>query len=132
MIRFQSIRLKHLLVVLIVLLIATNLFTAYKLAEQKTMASKEADEPRQEEEEEMAPLPGLKAFTGVFELISRDYYKSVEPEDLLRGAIQGMVQSLEDPLTSYLDPQEYQEFIVRTTGSFSGIGVHIIDVDGPL
>lgn len=132
MIRFQSICLKHLLVVLIVLLIATNLFTAYKLAEQKTMASKEADEPRQEEEEEMAPLPGLKAFTRVFELISRDYYKSVEPEDLLRGAIQGMVQSLEDPLTSYLDPQEYQEFIVRTTGSFSGIGVHIIDVDGSI
>lgn len=44
---------------------------------------------------------------------------------LMRGAIRGMLSSLEDPHTSYMDPEEYQQANAPMEGSYEGIGAHV-------
>ena len=57
--------------------------------------------------------------------------KFVEPDKiydnskLIYGAISGMVDSLEDPYTIFLDPKESKRFLDDVTGSFEGVGMEI-------
>ncbi|MDM8006363.1 MAG: S41 family peptidase [Phycisphaerae bacterium] len=56
--------------------------------------------------------------------IHRNYVEEVEKEQLLRGAIDGMMQRL-DPYSRYFDIAEYEQFSKRIEGQFYGIGVEI-------
>ncbi len=56
--------------------------------------------------------------------------KYVEPErfdskQMLYGAISGMVKSLEDPYTVYLDPEDAKIFEEDIKGEFQGVGMEI-------
>jgi carboxyl-terminal processing protease len=51
--------------------------------------------------------------------------KALEPLKMTRGAIKGMLASLGDPHTGYVDPQHYQFEQSDLQGSFSGIGAHV-------
>jgi len=44
---------------------------------------------------------------------------------LLEGAAAGILDALEDPYTSYMTAEEHREFVVRTSGTFSGVGMTI-------
>jgi len=58
----------------------------------------------------------------------------VEPQDsktLIKGALKGMVQSL-DPHSSYMTKEEYEDLLIETEGSFDGIGIQIILKDNIL
>jgi len=46
-------------------------------------------------------------------------------EQLLEGAAAGILEALEDPYTSYMTAEEHREFMVRTSGTFSGVGMTI-------
>ena len=41
------------------------------------------------------------------------------------GAISGMIQSLADPHSIYLDPKTYHQLMEQTIGSFGGIGIYM-------
>jgi carboxyl-terminal processing protease len=61
------------------------------------------------------------------EVISQVQENYVEPQDsktLINNAIKGMVQSL-DPHSAYMTKEEYEDLLVETEGSFSGIGIEI-------
>ena len=58
------------------------------------------------------------------EIIKEDYYKDIDDETLIRGAIDGMFKAL-DPHSNYLDPEEFKELNEFTSGEFGGIGVSI-------
>lgn len=44
---------------------------------------------------------------------------------LMRGAIQGMLKSLDDPYTNYLDPQDFQALKTEESGHVAGVGVEL-------
>lgn len=46
-------------------------------------------------------------------------------QDLVYGAIDGMVRAIGDPYTVFLKPKESEEFNQQVSGSFSGIGIEI-------
>lgn len=73
----------------------------------------------------------LRLFTEVMEIVQREYVEEVKFEDLIIGAIQGMLQSL-DPHSSYLTPEMFKELQVETKGSFGGLGIEIGIRDGVL
>jgi len=73
----------------------------------------------------------LKILTEVMEIVQREYVEEVKVEDLIVGAIQGMLQSL-DPHSSYLTPDMFKELQVETKGSFGGLGIEIGIRDGVL
>lgn len=59
-------------------------------------------------------------------------YDEVDEEKLIEGAISGMVDSIGDPYTAYLDKEDYASFMTTTTGSYAGIGIYVSALDGKL
>jgi len=57
-------------------------------------------------------------------LVEHDYVDPAQREKLLDGAIRGMVAEL-DPHSSYMNPEEYADFLNDTEGKFGGIGVEV-------
>jgi carboxyl-terminal processing protease len=69
--------------------------------------------------------------------IEKNYVENTEPKELIYGAIKGMVKTL-DPHSSFMTPEEYQEFMIQTKGSFPGVGIeitirdHVLTVVSPI
>ncbi len=66
----------------------------------------------------------LLLFRKVMEKIREDYVREVDDKELINGAINGMLQSL-DPHSSYLTDDQYKELQVDTKGEFGGLGIEI-------
>jgi carboxyl-terminal processing protease len=66
----------------------------------------------------------LSLFTSVLNLVRRNYVEPVEEDDLIKGAVRGMLQEL-DPHSSFLDAEAYKEMQVDTRGEFHGLGIEI-------
>jgi carboxyl-terminal processing protease len=49
----------------------------------------------------------------------------LDTQNLIFGAIEGMVKAVGDPYTTFLRPKESKEFTEQISGSFSGIGIEI-------
>ena len=80
------------------------------------------------EEDEI--LQELAVFTEALYLTKQDYVEEISFRDLLYGAIDGMLQSL-DPNSSFMPPEEYTDFLEETSGEFCGIGITVdMDDDG--
>lgn len=65
-----------------------------------------------------------------YSLIKDMYVEDVEDNDLIEGAIQGMLLSLEDPYSVYLDQEAMKEFNQQIESSFEGIGAEVSMVNG--
>lgn len=92
-----------------------------------------------------APPPGqninMSLFYDVLEKLNTSYYdkKKINSQKIVYGAITGMLQSLDDPYTSFFPPVENTNFKNQMAGEFSGIGAelglndkNIISVTAPL
>jgi len=73
----------------------------------------------------------LEAFTNVLAIVRKNYVEETETQDLIEGAINGMLGAL-DPHSAYLTPDSYKELQVDTEGSFGGLGIEITIRDGIL
>ncbi len=71
----------------------------------------------------------LDYFHGVYKTINEEYVEQAEPKTLFYGAIRGMLSSLSDPYSRFLDEEDYSEFHEQVTGEIVGIGVEITVVD---
>ncbi len=65
-----------------------------------------------------------------YHLIKDQYLEEVEGDLLLEGAIQGMLEVLEDPYSSYMDPEMNARFTEQLESSFEGIGAEVSMVNG--
>jgi carboxyl-terminal processing protease len=81
-----------------------------------SVASKSADSS--------ATYEQLKLFTEVLSIVQNQYVDEVPPRDLIYSAIKGTLRGL-DPHSSFLDPENYREMQVETSGSFGGLGIEI-------
>lgn len=64
------------------------------------------------------------------DLIESNYYKDVDRDKLVDGAINGMMESLGDPYSNYMGKVTAEQFEESIEGSFSGIGAEVSSVDG--
>ncbi|MEI6485350.1 MAG: S41 family peptidase [Sphingomonadales bacterium] len=71
----------------------------------------------------------LDALMDVFERVRATYVDKVDDKTLIRGAINGMLQSL-DPHSSYLDGRDYATLKQTTDGEYSGLGLTVTSEDG--
>lgn len=69
-------------------------------------------------------------FVRAFEMIYHQYYKEVDREKLLEGAIEGMVNTLEDPYSAYMDKETSEKFTESLSSHFQGIGAEVSMVNG--
>ena len=63
-----------------------------------------------------------RAFLQTYGALKSNYLNDVEDEALIQGAIEGMLESLEDPYTSYATPDQAAREVQDRSGSFEGIG----------
>ncbi len=73
----------------------------------------------------------LQLFTDVLSIIRRSYVEEVDMKELVYGAVNGMLASL-DPHSSFMPPDVYKELKVETSGEFGGLGIEITIRDGIL
>jgi carboxyl-terminal processing protease len=71
----------------------------------------------------------LDQFMSVFERVRSDYVDKVDDKTLIKGAIDGMLASL-DPHSSYLDQRDRQNMRTQTQGSYGGLGLSVTMEDG--
>ena len=69
-------------------------------------------------------------FIGAMKFIESQYVTEVDEDTLVNGAISGMVRTLNDPHSIYLDTHLYNQLKTETTGSFGGIGVYMGFIEG--
>jgi carboxyl-terminal processing protease len=70
-------------------------------------------------------------FRRVMGIVQKNYVKDVNDKELVQGAINGMLQSL-DPHSSYLNEDQFKELQVETKGEFGGLGIEITLENGVL
>jgi carboxyl-terminal processing protease len=71
-----------------------------------------------------ATYENLRLFTEVLSIIQNQYVDEVPPKDIIYGAIKGTLRGL-DPHSAFLDPDNYKDMQVETSGSFGGLGIEI-------
>jgi carboxyl-terminal processing protease len=65
-----------------------------------------------------------------YALIKKNYVRKVTDQQLIDGAIEGMVNSLGDPYSTYMDPQQANQFKADLKSSFTGIGAEVTMKNG--
>jgi carboxyl-terminal processing protease len=71
-----------------------------------------------------SPYHKLNIFTRVLSYVENNYVESVDHDELIYGAIKGMLDTL-DPHTSFLKPDQYKEMKIDTQGEFGGVGIEV-------
>lgn len=70
-------------------------------------------------------------FNKIFDDILNNYYKEVDEQKLIEGAIEGMVNVLDDPYSEYMDPETTKSFLESISGEFEGIGIELNFMETP-
>lgn len=65
-------------------------------------------------------------------VVTKNKEATTTAQDRIWGAIQGMTDSLDDPYTVFLPPEDTKEFETNINGSFEGVGMEIGIKDGVL
>ncbi len=78
---------------------------------------------------ELSPATGsgLDIVDEAWDVLRRDYVdrEALDEASLSQGAIEGMVEALDDPYTSYLDPETYDMALTGFEGKYEGIGATV-------
>ena len=74
-------------------------------------------------------VPGSQNIQAVYEIILSNYIEDISEEDLLEGALSGMVNAIDDPYSQYLNMLETENMDETISASFEGIGAEIMSVN---
>ncbi|MFN8623479.1 MAG: S41 family peptidase [Chloroflexota bacterium] len=64
-------------------------------------------------------------FWEAYRKITTEYVGKVQPKALVEGAIKGMFGAVDDPYSSYMTSEEYQQSLGGISGEFEGIGAQM-------
>ncbi|MHB8678155.1 MAG: S41 family peptidase [Rudaea sp.] len=73
----------------------------------------------------------IRQFTAVFDLIKQAYVDPIDDKTLMQSAIRGMLAGL-DPHSEYLDQTGMQALNEDTSGSYDGLGIEVVTLNGAL
>lgn len=70
---------------------------------------------------------GMELVEEAWDIIFRDYVgqEQLEPHELSKGAIEGMIEALDDPYSSYIDAETYEIGMSGLEGEIEGIGAQV-------
>ena len=66
----------------------------------------------------------LELFARVLSYVENNYVENVDEQQLMYGAIRGMLDTL-DPHTVFMPPDVFKEMKIDTSGEFGGLGIEI-------
>lgn len=67
-----------------------------------------------------------------YDSLNENYFQEIDSGELINGAINGMLDSLDDPYSDYMNEDEAANFHQSISSSFEGIGAEITEQDGQI
>ena len=74
-------------------------------------------------------LKQLRTLVNVMEYVKENYVEPKTNDELITGAIRGVVDELDD-FSQYLEPKDYKNLKNDTRGDFGGLGIRLNKADG--
>lgn len=117
--------------VLIVVVIALGFTGAYfgvyfaqtnKTAQTESAITKTEDPVT---EEKVKTPKEMQKVAQAYSLIKKHYVQNVDDDKLMEGAIKGMLSTLDDPYSTYMDKATMEQFNEQIESSFEGIGAEV-------
>jgi carboxyl-terminal processing protease len=71
----------------------------------------------------------MDKFLDVYNRVKADYVDKVTDDQLIKGAIDGMLAAL-DPHSSYVDANDFENLRIQTEGNYGGLGLSVSMEDG--
>ena len=71
------------------------------------------------------PAPGMDTLEEILSDVQLLHISVPDNQTLVKGAIEGLIETLDDPYTNYLTPEELREFRNTIDGNYVGIGVQM-------
>lgn len=65
-------------------------------------------------------------------IVEDNYIEKIDQDKMVEGAIKGMVDSVGDPYTVFMNKKEYEDLMTQTSGSYAGVGIYVGDKDGKI
>ena len=70
------------------------------------------------------PWQDARLLAEVLEHVRREYVDRISDQELMEAAIRGLIADL-DPHSAYLDPEQFDEIRISTTGEYSDVGIEV-------
>src|SRR5690625_2794767 len=105
-------------------------YTGLKVLQPKLSKNEQIEIPFTKESTDNQLNENLQTIKEAYELIDHHYVGDVESDQLLEGAIQGMLETLDDPYSSYMNAEAMERFNEQIQSSFQGIGAEVSMVEG--
>lgn len=102
----------------------------YDLTEESDGTTTLSEAEYQEIIESISDSVALPKVVQAFQIIQEYFLESVEDDDLIEGAVRGMLNTLDDPYSEYMDSESMERFNEQIESSFEGIGAEVSMVDG--
>ncbi|OPY58100.1 MAG: putative CtpA-like serine protease [Pelotomaculum sp. PtaU1.Bin035] len=71
------------------------------------------------------PVIDRGTFEEIFDYVQRFHISKPASDIMIRGAIEGLIGSLNDPYTVYMPPEQLKDFNDSLDGGFVGVGIHL-------
>ncbi|WP_371859593.1 S41 family peptidase [Tenuibacillus multivorans] len=98
-------------------------------SEDSSNPEEDTNEDGGESDEDSDSKSGLDVISYAMTLLEENFVNSVDREVLLKGAIEGIVQKLDDPYSEYMDPETMEQFQSQIESTFEGIGAEVTKRD---
>lgn len=76
--------------------------------------------------------PAFQKVLDVYDELDSKYYKKLDEDKMVEGAMEGMMGALKDPYSTYMPKEEAAQFNDQISSSFEGIGAEIQEKDGQI
>lgn len=120
----RTIKMKPFVFILMIfaLVIATAAVTMFTL----TLGKEQGNEPVRQGQQRTE----FSKLYMAYDKLKTEYYQDINEDDIINGAINGMIDALGDPYSDYMNQNEASQFSENISSSFQGIGAEIQARDG--
>ncbi len=108
---------KVLNIIIVVATIAAVVVAGYIIVTEQKKGEKE-----KEVAEDVTYMAKIKE---VVDLLEKNYYGELDMDKIAEGAIEGIMDSVDDIYTRYVSQEEYDELLEGVNEEYTGLGIHI-------
>lgn len=107
------------------LILGIGIVMGFGLSVGRTVqAQREIEPPVTPVKSQPVPWQNARLLAEVLEHVRQEYVEKISDEELIEAAIRGMIADL-DAHSAFLDPEEFDEIRISTTGEYSGVGIEV-------
>ncbi len=111
------------------LVLTLGIVAGFGLSVGRTVKAEREIEPSAAERAEASanasvPWQDARLLAEVLEHVRREYVERISDQELIEAAIRGLIADL-DPHSAFLDPEQFDEIRISTTGEYSGVGIEV-------